>query len=119
MFNINARKLGLKSLGLKSLSLPLCVTALYVVLMSPAQALTDPTRPSSYATQTKKQRLNLESILYSSARKVAVINGTAVVEGGHIGASKIVSINKDSVKIVRGGKTSTLQLRYKSIRQEN
>ncbi len=81
-------------------------------------ALTDPTQPSNYRAVSKQQTLRLESILFSEARKVAVINGSVVAEGDSIGATTIIHIDKNSVKVRSNGKTAELVLQRAVIRQE-
>ena len=81
-------------------------------------ALKDPTQPSSYRAVSKKQSLRLESILFSDARKVAVINGTVVAEGDSIGNAKIIRIDRDSVRVSSGGNSVELVLHRAAIRQE-
>ncbi|MEE8057819.1 MAG: hypothetical protein V3T17_08295 [Pseudomonadales bacterium] len=83
-----------------------------------AAALADPTQPSSYRAASKKQSLRLESILFSAARKVAVINGIVVAEGDSIGNAKIIKIDKESVQVRSAGKIVKLVLRHTTIRQE-
>ena len=81
-------------------------------------ALTDPTRPSAYRAANNKQNLRLESILFSDARKVAIINGAVVAEGDSVGNVKVIKIDKESVQIKRAGKLDKLILRHTSLRQE-
>lgn len=82
------------------------------------QALTDPTQPSNYRTATKEPSLHLESVLSSEHRKVAVINGVVLSVGERIGSARVVAITENTVKLRRGGKEFSLQLKRASIRQE-
>ena len=81
-------------------------------------ALEDPTQPPSYHLSSAKKSLRLESILFSDSRRVAVINGKVFSEGESIGNTKVIKIDRDSVKIMRGGKMARLELKRVSIRQE-
>ena len=82
-------------------------------------SMKDPTRPSSYRySAVESKGLNLESVLISEQRKVAVINGTAVSVGEEIGGAKVVAIEKNNVRVNQHGKTVTLTLDSVSIRQE-
>ncbi len=83
-----------------------------------ASALTDPTKPSNYIVQSKQPTYVLESILYSDERKVAVINGKALVEGDKLGSAEILSISKEQVRVKLGNRMSVLKLQRQSIRQE-
>ena len=91
-----------------------------VVASSLSQALTDPTRPSSYASvATVQSALKLESILYANKRRVAVINGRALSVGDQLGDVKITAIGKQRVTLSRDGKSQVLRLKTGSIRQGN
>jgi MSHA biogenesis protein MshK len=82
-------------------------------------AVTDPTRPSSYrSVENKKTQFVLESILIGEQRKVAVINGKALLEGEKIAGAKVIKINKENVRIVKNGKMIDLKPRRTSIRRE-
>jgi MSHA biogenesis protein MshK len=82
-----------------------------------AQALTDPTRPPSAlsalsASQAAEEPAGtqLQSILMSSGRKVAVINGTMVPLGGMFGESRVVRITETQVVLKRGEETEVLTM---------
>ena len=96
----------------------LWLVVLLVFFSGQVLALSDPTQPSSYKAVSKKKRLRVESILFSETRKVAVINGAVVAEGDSIGSAKIIQIDKGSVRISDGGKTTDLMLERMSVRQE-
>jgi len=69
-----------------------------------AQAqLADPTRPPAYqGSGARAERpWDLTSTLVSPGRRVAVINGQVVHEGGHIDGMTVVTIRADKV-ILRG-----------------
>ena len=80
-----------------------------------AQALTDPTRPPSAtsgspAAQEEAPGTQLQSILLSSGRKVAVINGTMVPLGGMVGEARVVRITETEVVLKKGGETEVLKM---------
>ena len=79
-----------------------------------AQALTDPTRPPSAQAPADaadaSAESQLQSILLSRDRKVAVIGGQTVVLGGRIGDAMLVKISETSVVLKRGEEYETLQL---------
>lgn len=82
------------------------------------QALTDPTRPAEYRAAAQRISFNLESILFSNARRVAVINGKVLAEGERIGDATVTSIGKDSVRLQQSGRVIRLTLQRPLIRQE-
>jgi MSHA biogenesis protein MshK len=80
-----------------------------------AQGLADPTRPpsapsASPAAQEEAAGTQLQSILLSSGRKVAVINGTMVPLGGMVGEAKVVSISETQVVLKKGDETEVLKM---------
>jgi len=81
---------------------------------STAQALTDPTRPPrelmSAATAGTAPRTPLQSILLSSARKGAIINGQYVALGGTYGKAKLVKITPTEVTLRSDQGLEVLQL---------
>ena len=79
----------------------------------------NPTRPSYYKSQSNKKNYRLESILISDTRKIAVINGVVASEGDEIEGASVISINKKSVRINRGGKVINLVLHSATIRQDH
>jgi hypothetical protein len=81
-------------------------------------SLSDPTRPSQYEAATKKQSLRLESVFIGPGREVAVINGSVVTVGDSIAGVRVLKINKNAVKVSRGGVVSTIEIISTSIRQE-
>lgn len=95
----------------------LLITALAISPL--AWPLDDPTKPSSYRSVGKQSDgLRLESILFSKARKVAMINGKVLAEGDVMGSRKIIRISKNSVLVSDNGKKITLKLSRTAIRQE-
>jgi len=80
-----------------------------------AQALTDPTRPPSAtagapASQQEASTTQLQSILLSSGRKLAVINGNMVRLGGMVGEARVVRISETEVVLKKGDETEVLKL---------
>lgn len=81
---------------------------------SGAQALTDPTRPPlelmSAATAVAAPRTPLQSILLSSTRKGAIINGQYVALGGTYGRARLVKITATEVTLKGDQGLEVLQL---------
>jgi hypothetical protein len=88
--------------------------ALLVSTASTAQTLTDPTRPPfellSAATGGAAPLTPLQSILLSSARKGAIINGQYVALGGAYGKAKLVKITATEVTLKSDEGLEVLQL---------
>ncbi len=88
--------------------------ALLLAAGSTAQALTDPTRPPlelmSATGAGAAPRTPLQSILLSSARKGAIINGQYVPLGGAYGRARLVRITPTEVTLKTGGAVEVLQL---------
>ena len=81
---------------------------------SSAQALTDPTRPPlelmSAARSGAAPHTPLQSILLSSARKGAIINGQYVALGGTYGKARLVRITATEVTLKSDHGLEVLQL---------
>jgi len=81
-----------------------------------ASALTDPTRPTDPAsffgsgTRTTETAWSLQSILFASNRRIAVINGTRVKEGERIGSARVLRIHDSQVLLETGKGRLTLHL---------
>lgn len=81
--------------------------------MSVAQ---DPMRPPNWSaeireeTATKLEPLELQQILNSNNRKVAVINGIIVVEGQVIAGAKVIKISEKFVRIMHRGRQVNLTM---------
>ena len=89
--------------------------ALLLSAGSAAQALTDPTRPplelmGAAAAAGAAPRTPLQSILMSSARKGAIINGQYVPLGGTYGKARLVRITATEVTLKSDGALEVLQL---------
>ena len=88
-------------------------TALLFSAGSTAQALTDPTRPPLElmgAAAGAAPRTPLQSILLSSARKGAIINGQYVPLGGTYGKATVVRSTATEVTLKGNGAVEVLQL---------
>lgn len=82
-----------------------------------AQALGDPTRPPGTAgladgaePGAQSSAPQLQSILISPQRRLAVINGQTVALGGRIGDATLLAISETGVVLRRGGQLETLRL---------
>ena len=79
-----------------------------------AETLSDPMRPwqraASSAPVRTKGLYDLSAILYSSDRRVAVINGRTVSEGDRIGSAKVRRIDRRSLELEEHGKRIRLVL---------
>lgn len=88
--------------------------ALVLSAASAAQALTDPTRPPlelmGAAAAGAAPRTPLQSILLSSARKGAIINGQYVPLGGTYGNASLVRITATAVTLKSDQGLEVLQL---------
>lgn len=88
--------------------------ALALSAVSAAQALTDPTRPPlelmGAATAGAARHTALQSILLSSARKGAIINGQYVPLGGAYGKARLVKISATEVTLKSDQGLEVLQL---------
>ena len=82
-----------------------------------AQVLNDPTRPpgvspagSAAEVDARAGATQLQSILLSPGRKLAVINGQTVPLGGRIGDATLLAISETGVVLKRGAEVETLRL---------
>jgi hypothetical protein len=66
-----------------------------------------------------QRSLKLESILYSTDRRVAVISGKVLAEGDSIENKIVTAITKDAVTLTSNGKALILKLQHTSIRKGN
>lgn len=91
-----------------------------------AQEFSDPTRPpaalwapaASEAAPRAPARPQLQSVLVSNGgRRVAVIDGQVVRQGGKVGAAVVVEIRDTAVVLRRGKSLETLKL-YPSPKSE-
>ena len=81
-----------------------------------AQGLSDPTRPpGAGAWQQGGQEeapagRQLQSVLLSGGRRLAIIDGTMVALGGTLGEARVVKISETEVVLKTGEETETLKL---------
>ena len=78
-----------------------------------AQDFVDPTRPPSATAGAADQEQGgrqLQSILFSGGRKIAVIDGIAVPLGGKVGEGRIVRITETEVTLRTGDEVEVLKL---------
>jgi MSHA biogenesis protein MshK len=77
-------------------------------------AMTDPTRPPSAAEATGGTATpagpQLQSVLISPNRRLAVISGETVRQGATIGDARVVRITETEVTLKRGEETEVLKL---------
>lgn len=96
--------------------------ALWSGLSGDLYALNDPTRPTDPAAYFgtgqpfSDNGWSLQSILSSPQRRIAIINGSRVREGDHIGSARVVRIGDSHVLLNSGGRTLTLRLLPQSIK---
>ena len=95
------------------INIPLLLISLVVTSNSFSQ---DPMRPPSWMTgnkvetSNKGRALNLQQILISKDRKLAVINEVVVTEGERVSGARVKSISEQWVKVTRSGRTITLRI---------
>jgi MSHA biogenesis protein MshK len=88
----------------------------YLGALGSAFAVTDPTRPTDpaayfgTASTIDSNGWALQSILFASDRRIAVINGTRVKEGDRVGSARVVRIRDSQVLLDTGGRRLTLHL---------
>jgi MSHA biogenesis protein MshK len=80
-----------------------------------AQVLIDPTRPPMAiakpgAVEEAPPATQLQSILISSRRRVAVINGNTVALGDMVGDARVVKITETEVVLKTGEETEVLKM---------
>lgn len=79
-----------------------------------AQAVADPTRPPAAGAGPEGEETpagkQLQSVLFSRGRKLAVIDGTMVPLGGSYGEARVVKITETEVVLKQGEDTETLKL---------
>ena len=81
-------------------------------------SLADPTRPPLGAAEAgpagsdaaARGGLRLQSVLISSTRRLAVIDGKTVQIGGEVGGATLTAISETGVTLRRGGEVETLRL---------
>lgn len=89
------------------------VAATLAMAAAQAQALTDPTRPpgaGGAGEALEAPATQLQSVLISPGRRLAIINGTMVPLGGMLGEAKVVKITETEVVLQKGSETEVLKL---------
>ena len=85
------------------------------VALAQAAPLADPTRPPNAAADAAGEAAprsgpQLQSVLISPARRVAVISGRAVALGERYGEATVASITESAVLLRYAGRSETLRL---------
>ncbi len=91
------------------------VIAALPVAAAEAQVLVDPTRPPASvakpgAVEDAPVGTQLQSVLISTRRRLAVINGTTVALGDMIGEARVVKITETEVVLKTGEETEVLKM---------
>jgi MSHA biogenesis protein MshK len=98
----------------RALALAMLAAAVLAPPVARAQGLADPTRPPSAGAGQESEPppagKQLQSVLFSRGRKVAVIDGTMVPLGGAYGEARVVKISETEVVLKQGEETETLRL---------
>ena len=85
-----------------------------------ADGLKDPTQRPAPATADRgvvqPRELNLEAILQSAERYVAIVDGKIVRVGDRVGNATIEEITTDSVRYSRGGREHTIRLARRTVK---
>ncbi|TCK16868.1 MSHA biogenesis protein MshK [Thiogranum longum] len=92
----------------------LAVIVLGVLLANTAMAFSDPTRPADpvlyFGNGNSRGGWALQSIIFSNDRRIAIINGQRVKEGGRIGSARVARIENSHVVLKTRGRTLKLRL---------
>lgn len=94
---------------------PACLAAALPLSIAHAQVLIDPTRPPMSvarpgAVEEAPPASQLQSILISNRRRLAVINGNTVALGDKIGDARVVKITETEVVLKTGEETEVLKM---------
>ena len=83
-----------------------------------AEELRDPTRPDNFTANSSIQGpLELNAIIVSADRQVAVINGVVVKVGDDVGGARVLSISPNKVQLQGASDKITLFLLDQSLKQ--
>jgi hypothetical protein len=96
--------------------LVVCVAA--VTSVAGAQAIGDPTRPTSLSEPVAQQaavavqgpRWRLQSTLVADSRRLAVINGRTVAQGARVEGARLLEVRPDGVTLEEDGQRIDLRL---------
>lgn len=88
---------------------------LYAAAAAQSERLVDPTRPPSAPDSARNDAVptagpQLQSVLISPARRIAVISGQTVVQGGKYGDATVAEITESAVHLRYANRRQTLQL---------
>lgn len=80
----------------------------------------DPTRPLGkvVGVQSRSAVLQLNSILISSGRKIAIINGKEVEVNDRVGGARVTEIHADRVVVYRQSEEIVLKLYRNKLREK-
>jgi len=80
----------------------------------------DPTRPLErrVEVQSRSSSLQLNSILISPGRKIAIINGKEVEVNDRVGGARVAEIHTDKVIVYRKSEKIVLKLYRKMLREK-
>lgn len=84
-----------------------------------AETLRDPTRPVTARAVTQSVQiasLQLEAIMGSGARRLAIVNGKLVRSGDRVGDALIEEIGIDSIRYTRKGRSETVRIAKDNLR---
>lgn len=84
-----------------------------------AQALRDPTRPVTARETTQSVEvagLQLEAVMGSGVRRLAIVNGKIVRAGDRVGGALIQEIGSDSIRYTRNGRSQIARIAKDSLR---
>ena len=96
------------------------LAAAFLAAAAQAQSLSDPTRPPGAGAMQQGAQdeapagRQLQSVLLSGGRKLAVIDGTVVPLGGMLGEARVVRISETEVILKTGEETEVLKM-YPSV----
>jgi len=94
----------------------LAAASLLALPAARAQGLVDPTRPPSASSAAGTAQddapggAQLQSVLISQRRRLAIISGNTVALGDSVGDAKVVRITETEVVLQRGSETEVLRL---------
>ena len=102
---------------MKAAAVALLITAALLPAFAPASAqeLADPTRPPNAplpgaSGPDSPSGTQLQSVLISPSRRLAIINGKSVALGDSVGESKVVKITETEVVLQKGTETEVLRM---------
>ncbi len=101
---------ALASVGAAELRDPMQPPPLALTKMRQALAAKQPKVVKPKVDQPKPKPLQLTSILFSSERKIAIIDDQMLQVGDRIGNARLVRLTRDSARLVRNGRTINLSL---------